>query len=154
MGIVSKVIGGIASPLFDVIDEFVEDKDQRNKLKQALQTRMIESKDKRFQAAADIVEAEVKKGGMSAWRAALMWVFIAIIANNFILTPYLNAIFGAGIKLDMPSDMWNILMASIGGYVNVKAGVQGVKAHKRGKIEEEKVRRGLYDNAQTEKNPS
>ena len=147
MGIVNKVIGGLADPIFGVIDEFVEDKDQRNKLKNALQTRMIESKDKRFSAAASIVEAEIKSGPWSRrWRPLLMYTFIALIINNFIVAPFLNALFGAGIQLEVPDQMWTILMIGLGGYVNAEAGVKAIKEHQKGKVEREKAKRGVYDN--------
>lgn len=51
------------------------------------------------------------------WRPLLMLLFGAIIANNYIISPYVQAMFGAGVSLPIPPDMWQLLKLGIGGYV-------------------------------------
>ena len=46
-----------------------------------------------------------------------MLVFVSIIANNYILVPYLQA-FGLHIPaLQLNDEMWNLLKIGIGGYI-------------------------------------
>ena len=50
------------------------------------------------------------------WRPLTALTFVFIIANNFILVPYVNA-FGASIPtLEIPQGMWALLNVMIGGY--------------------------------------
>ena len=58
------------------------------------------------------------------WRPALMWVIIAIIANNYLLAPFLNHFvlyFGAEGKLlpilELPDKLFNLMSIGLGGYV-------------------------------------
>jgi len=69
--------------------------------------------------AAGVVTAEAN----SKWRLAATWrpltklTFVAIIANNYILAPYLQAMFGWHVTLDMPPQLWDLLKIGLGGYV-------------------------------------
>lgn len=52
-----------------------------------------------------------------SWRPLLMMLFGVIIANNYILSPYLQALFGFSVGLELPPDMWGLLKLGVGGYV-------------------------------------
>lgn len=43
----------------------------------------------------------------SSWRPITMLVFVAIIANNYTVAPYLEAMFHVGLTLTIPPDMWD-----------------------------------------------
>jgi len=63
-------------------------------------------------------EADSKSWMAQNWRPLTMLVFVFIIANNFILQPYLAALFGFKMAaLPIPPDMWGLLKLGIGGYV-------------------------------------
>ena len=46
-----------------------------------------------------------------------MLVFVVIIANNYVLFPYLQLFFQTGAMLEIPPDMWALLKIGLGGYV-------------------------------------
>jgi len=57
------------------------------------------------------------------WRPALMWIIIFVIANNYLLAPFLNHIvtlFGGGNILpilELPDKLFNLMTIGLGGYV-------------------------------------
>ena len=69
---------------------------------------------------AGIVEAEAKSEHAitATWRPITMLVFVVIIANNYIIGPYAEAMFGAqSLTLEIPPDMWDLLKIGLGGYI-------------------------------------
>ena len=69
-------------------------------------------------ARMNIIVAEASGKGLKAsWRPLLMLLFGAIIANNYIVAPYMGALFGVRIMLEIPPDMWGLLKLGVGGYI-------------------------------------
>ena len=68
---------------------------------------------------ASVVIAEMKSGAWLAqnWRPITMLTFVAIIANNYILYPYLALFWNDAPMLEIPPDMWGLLKIGLGGYV-------------------------------------
>lgn len=131
------IIGALAGPiikgLFSVVDEAVEDKDLANKLKNTLQTKVMGILETEVKAARDIIVAEIKSGSWLAqnWRPMLMCLFGAIIANNYLIHPYVALFWpGSSVSLDIPPDMWALLKIGIGGYVVGRSVEKGVKVWK------------------------
>ena len=81
------------------------------------------------EAAMNVVVAEAKSEHAltSQWRPITMLVFTAIVANNYILAPYLQAMFGWSVSLEMPEQLWNLLSIGIGGYIFGRSGEKAVK---------------------------
>ena len=119
MSLVSKLLGTVAGPVFEVIDQAVTDKDQANRLKAELQRRLIDQQDATLQARMRVILAEA--GGESwaqrNWRPILMLVIVAIVANNYLLAPYLGAVFGTGLSLELPERLWDLMTLGVGGYI-------------------------------------
>ena len=102
-----------------LLDKFFPDKDSANKAKLML-LEMKENGDlSRLQASAGIVTAEAKSEHWLAanWRPITMLTFVFIIANNYILYPYLALFFEEAPILEIPPDMWALLKIGLGGYV-------------------------------------
>lgn len=80
-------------------------------------------------AAMEVITTEAKSEHflVAAWRPITMLVFVAIIANNYILAPYLDAMFGSGLQLELPPDMWDLLKIGLGGYVAGRSGEKMIK---------------------------
>jgi len=57
-----------------------------------------------------------------------MLVFVAIIANNYIVAPYLQAMFHVGLTLTIPPEMWDLLKLGSGGYVAGRSMEKAVSA--------------------------
>lgn len=84
---------------------------------------------------ASVIIAELQSGAWLAqnWRPLTMLTFVAIIANNYILYPYLSLFWSEAPMLTIPSDMWGLLKIGLGGYVLGRSGEKIAKALK-GKI--------------------
>ncbi len=81
---------------------------------------------------ASVVIAEMKSGAWLAqnWRPITMLTFVAIIANNYILYPYLALFWSKAPVLQIPPDMWSLLKIGLGGYVVGRSGEKIAKALK------------------------
>ncbi len=126
MGVLTALpgIGKIVDKGLDVVDQFVTDKDQarklKNDIKKQIETQTHEEDIAELKAQTSLVKGEVKGESwlQRNWRPMLMMVVILIIANNYILVPYLGAIFPNCIHvLDLPSGLWALLNVGVGGYV-------------------------------------
>ncbi|MCP3672228.1 MAG: hypothetical protein GY814_17710 [Gammaproteobacteria bacterium] len=82
--------------------------------------------------AGSIITAEAKSDHwiVAAWRPITMLVFVTIIANNYILAPYIDMFFETNIVLDLPPQMWDLLKIGLGGYIVGRTGEKMIKTHK------------------------
>lgn len=129
--IISDVIGAVVREGMDVVDQFVEDKDKAAEMKAQLRHRMQESADRQMQARASIIQAEATGESwlQRNWRPVLMLVIVTIVANNFLVAPYVNALFGTGTvpTLDLPERLWDLMTLGVGGYIVGRSGEKIVK---------------------------
>lgn len=74
---------------------------------------------KHLDAAMNIIVAEAtSKHRLTAmWRPITMLTFVAIIANNYLLYPYLTLFWNSAPLLELPPDLWGLLKIGLGGYV-------------------------------------
>ncbi|RKQ97135.1 holin (3TMs family) [Kushneria sinocarnis] len=156
MGIVSdtvgKAISAVASPVLDIIDQTVEDKDQRNKLKQRIQSEVIEQQNKSLQARVSVILAEANGSWLQRnWRPLLMLIIMIIIANNYVLAPYIDAMFGSAVTLDLPERLWDIMALGVGGYVTGRSVEKTATNWQNGKAAKESARSGIYQNVKSDK---
>jgi len=108
----------ILSKVFDVVDKSIADKDLAAKLKAELNTQLIQQGTEELKASARIIEAESKAGWFaSSWRPLLMYVLIAILIWNYILSPIILLIFHVNSQVILPTDVWTVLQIGLGGYV-------------------------------------
>jgi len=115
---VIQAVAPLAKILFNTVDKAVADKDLAAKLKNDLQTQMLQSHTQELTAAAKIIEAEAKAGWFaSSWRPLLMYVLIFILIWNYVLGPVILFFFKASITITLPGDVWTLLQIGLGGYV-------------------------------------
>jgi len=102
-----------------LLDKFFPDKEAANKAKIVLLEMKQNGELSKLQTSAGIVTAEAKSEHWLAanWRPVTMLTFVFIIANNYILYPYLALFFEEAPKLEIPPDMWALLKIGLGGYV-------------------------------------
>lgn len=113
-----SALAPILSKVFDVVDKSIADKDLAAKLKAELNTQLIQSGTEELKASARIIEAEAKAGLFSSsWRPLLMYVLIAILIWNYILSPIILLIFHVNSQVVLPTDVWTVLQIGLGGYV-------------------------------------
>ncbi len=60
-----------------------------------------------------------------------MLMIVAIIANNYLLAPYVQALFGVGIALELPERLWDPMMVGVGGYVVGRSVERGINLWRR-----------------------
>ena len=121
------LLGPLIGGLFGVIDKAVEDKDQAARIKGELQTMVLTGQMKEIEAAMKIVvaEAQSESGLARNWRPITMLTFVFIVANNYIVHPWLG-----GPMLPIPPDMWELIKSGLGGYVVGRSVEKGVKVWK------------------------
>ncbi|HSH41650.1 MAG TPA: 3TM-type holin [Arenicellales bacterium] len=134
MSILSTVLGGVAEKAVGVVDQFVTDKDKANELKTQLVQRFQESADAEMKAKASIIRAEATGESwlQRNWRPVLMLVIVSIVANNYLLAPYLQALFGpeAALALDLPERLWDLMTLGVGGYIAGRSGEKMIERWK------------------------
>ncbi len=115
-----------------LLDKFFPDADEKAKAKLKLVELQASGELTKLQARAGIITAEANSEHflVAAWRPITMLIFVFIIANNYILYPYLSLFFDAAPKLDLPKDMWDLLKIGIGGYTVGRTVEKSVKTYK------------------------
>jgi hypothetical protein len=115
----------------DLVGQFVEDKDQANALENQIKNKLLSVEQEVIKAQSAAVVAEAKSSSFIAknWRPIMMLTFVAIIANNYILFPYITLFGGTAIALDIPPDMWGLLKIGVGGYIVGRSGEKMVKSY-------------------------
>lgn len=105
--------------LGSVLDKIIPDPGQQAQAKLALMQLVQTGELTRLTAAADVIKAEASSQFRltSQWRPILMLTFTAIVANNYIISPYLQAMFGWSVSLELPPEMWDLLKIGVGGYI-------------------------------------
>ena len=119
----------------NLLDKFFPDKAEANKAKVMLLEMKQNGELKKLQTSAGIITAEANSEHWIAanWRPITMLTFVFIIANNYIIYPYLSLFFDDAPVLAIPPDMWDLLKLGLGGYVvgrSVEKTVKNLKANK------------------------
>jgi len=115
-----------------LIQRLFPDPEQQDKARLELMALAQEGDMKELDAAMKVIVAEANSGNWLAqsWRPITMLVFVFIVANNYIIAPYMGAMFGVSIALDIPPDMWELIKIGLGGYVVGRSAEKSVKAWK------------------------
>lgn len=125
-------VTGLVDDLFTSDEEKSEAKRKLKEVESALQLKAMEydAQIADYKSKVIIAEAQGESPLQRSWRPITMLVFVGIVANNYILAPYLGAMFNFSIMLDIPEPMWEILQLGIGGYVAGRTIEKGLKTWK------------------------
>jgi len=116
--------------------------EQKAKLEQGLQAYQLEMSKQMnnysktiIESQSKIIQAEANSGSWLAqnWRPITMLVFVFIIANNYIIYPYLSMYTDKATMLQIPADMWQLLKLGLGGYVVGRSIEKSVKVYAEGR---------------------
>jgi len=118
-------ISALFTKALDVVDKLVPDKDLAEKLKAELQAQINGILHTEIlallQAQTQIIVAEAQGESwlQRNWRPLLMCTFGMIVANNYIVAPYIGLLLGPQYRLllEIPVDMWDLLKLGVSGYV-------------------------------------
>lgn len=131
MGIVDVSLAGIGDLAKDLREAFTGEAilDPTKQLELLAKAQEYETKIIELQSNVIVAEAESEHIITSTWRPITMLVFVFIIANNYILVPYLNILFSIEIPaLELTQNMWDLLKLGIGGYIAGRSIETSVKA--------------------------
>lgn len=136
------LVGNIFKPACDLIDELhtsdeekLEAKAKMMVIQNELTSKMLDVQKTETEAARDVIVAEAKGEGILQrnWRPIIMLLFGAIIANNYILNPWLSAMFSIDVVMEVPNQMWSLLNLGIGGYIVGRSVEKGISTWKGSK---------------------
>ena len=122
--------GDAVKGVTDLVGQFVEDKDKANELETKIKNKLLSLEQEVITAQRDVIVAEAKSQSFIArnWRPIMMLTFVGIIANNYILFPYITLFGGTATTLEIPPDMWALLKIGGGGYVMGRSGEKMVES--------------------------
>ena len=125
---------GLGQTIDAVLGRFFTDKDQAGEAAQALRLALINQDATLREAARDVIVAEASSEHWvtSAWRPITMLIFAGIIANNYILAPYIGLLLGVDIVLEAPEPLWDLLKIGLGGYVVGRSAEKVARQVRRG----------------------
>lgn len=129
---IQAILPAIIGLVSNVVDKAVPDKDMAEKLKAEITLEAMKANNAELEGAVKIITAEAQGQSVlqRTWRPALMVLFGIIIANNYIIYPYLRIFFPEAPVMDIPPDMWTLLHIGIGGYIFSRTGEQMLKTYK------------------------
>lgn len=117
------IVGQVITSVTGIIDKLVPDKDLATKLKADLELEMAKQDftliESQLQKQAEVVIAEASGESwlQRNWRPILMLVIVAIVANNYIIVPYLSLFTDQVKVLDLPDKLWNLMTLGVSGYI-------------------------------------
>jgi len=124
---------GMVSGITGLAGKFIQDKDLQLKLESAIKEKMLQHEVQFVSYQRDIITAEAKSQSSLArnWRPITMLVFVLIIANNYLVYPYIQLFGGTAVQLPIPPDMWDLLKLGIGGYIAGRSVEKGIESWKK-----------------------
>ena len=130
-GLVSAV-GGIIDNVHTSEEEKLEAKAKLQALATEAEAQILAHAEVIATAQRDVLVAEAKGGFLQRnWRPITALTFVFIIANNYVIVPYVQAFGGSVPILEIPNGMWALLTTMISGYV-LSRGVEKVVKSRNG----------------------
>ncbi len=136
-GVIDTGVDKVIDAVGDTLDNLFTSDDERLKAKNVLETLRNKLKSELIQAFTVVIEAKkaiiiAEMGGnwlQKSWRPLLMLMFGFIIANEYIIAPYVQALFDTTLPArPISADMWAVLKLGIGGYVGGRSLEKAVEA--------------------------
>ena len=115
--LLTAVAGPIIKGIFGIIDQTVEDKDEAARIKAKLAEQQHDLMQTHLTGTIDIILAEAKDNSIQrSWRPILMLTVVGIIANNYLLVPWLSLFAERVAVLELPAELFYTLMTvGVGG---------------------------------------
>lgn len=131
IGLAETAIGIVGK----VLDKFVSDKDKRDELKAAVSMAVLENQNELAKVASKNVNAEITGASwlQRNWRPLLMLVIILIVANNFLVAPYIKIFTNVDVYLELPNHLYELMVIGVGGYTLGRSGEKIMKEWKQSK---------------------
>ena len=127
-----SAIGNIIDSVSTTDEERLEAKNKLTTITNAMKSDILQyqSEIAKFQSDVIIAEAKGESWLQRNWRPSLMVVFGIIVANNYIIAPYLMAMFDWQVVLEIPEQLWGLLKLGVGGYIGGRSIEKGISLWK------------------------
>lgn len=109
----------LIGPITSLLERLIPDPEKAAQAKTEMMAIMIDANAKEMDAKSKVIVAEAtgESKAQRNWRPHLMYLFMYILAFNFIIAPTIM-MFGVEIPtLEIPSHMWGLLTVGVGGYI-------------------------------------
>jgi len=132
-----KPIADLFGKGLDLVDKYVEDKDLAIQIKAGLQERFAIIAHTELitllEGQTKIVLAEVQGESwlQRNWRPVLMLTIVAIVANNYLLYPYLSLFWTQAPVLDLPEHLYSLMKIGVGGYIVGRSAEKAIETWKK-----------------------
>jgi hypothetical protein len=117
-----------------LLERAIPDAEARARAQAELTQSLLAGDIKELEAAASVIRAEAEGESwlQRNWRPLLMCVFGAIVANNYVVAPYMQALFSFSVELAVPEPMWELLKLGVGGYILGRSSEKAIRAWRDG----------------------
>ena len=127
------MLQALIGPVTGLLDKFIEDKDQKNKLAHEIATMADKHSHEVAKANMEINKEEAKSRHwwIAGWRPACGWICTLAMGYHFIIQPFLIfflALFG--LKMDIPTFDMDTLMTVLLGMLGL-GGLRSFEKHKK-----------------------
>ncbi len=124
--LLGPLLSSLLNGIFGAVDKAIPDADLAAKIKAEIQSQVMNFQTLLLQSATSIILAETN--GQSwlqrNWRPLFMMVLMTIVANNYIVAPYMDALLRWKVVLELPDFMWELMKIGLGGYIIGKSAEQ------------------------------
>jgi hypothetical protein len=101
-----------------IIDKIWPDAGEREKARLRLMELHNKGELAEIENRVKVIAAEMNGNWLQrSWRPILMLTIIAIVANNYLLYPYISLFWIDAPKLELPERLWSLMQLGLGGYV-------------------------------------
>ena len=115
LSILNALLPGITS----IIDKAIPDKVKAQEINAQIAATLLSQSNSEMEQRVKVILAEA--AGQSwlqrNWRPLLMLTCIVIVANNYILVPWVGAFGFIAPTLDLTDRLWDLMNLGVGGYV-------------------------------------
>ena len=128
-----SLLNTLIAPATQLLDKFIEDKDQKNALAHELATMADKMANEQVLAQLEINKAEASSGSLfkGGWRPAVGWICAIAFAYHFVLQPitiFVLTVVGIGIPT-LPEFEMSTLLTVLGGLL----GIGGLRSYEKTK---------------------
>lgn len=101
-----------------IIDKIWPDAGEREKAKAKLAELAAQGDLAELQGRLKVMLAEMNGNWLQrSWRPILMLTIVAIVANNYLIYPYVSLFWTKAPVLELPEKLWSLMQIGLGGYV-------------------------------------
>lgn len=114
---VGDAAGGIINAVGNVFDQLFTSDEERAQAKFKFAELLQSGALSEFEGRINLILAEMNGNWLQrSWRPILMLVIVTIVANNYLIYPYLSLFWDQAPKLVLPVELWELMKIGVGGY--------------------------------------